>query len=223
MIKELAIVAGQVYLVLLILNNLIVIFRHQQLPVKIRTLIFYLTISLATDLSSRYLFNQASNNLYLLHIYTLLELLAWSYFFYRFFIHEQWVQHKLPWLVGGVALLLISNSIFLEPITGFNSNAKTLVQLILISYAIYYFFSSFGKIDLRQPLPLAATLINFAILLYYSGSLFIFMFSKLLTNQGVASNLQYGFWAINALLLVILHGLILISLWMVASRKTTSS
>lgn len=223
MIKEFAIVAGQVYLVLLILNNLIVIFRYHQLPVKIRTLIFYLTISLATDLSSRYLFNQASNNLYLLHIYTLLELLAWSYFFYRFFIHEQWVQHKLPWLVGGVALLLISNSIFLEPITGFNSNAKTLVQLILIAYAIYYFFSSFGKIDLSQSIPLATTLINFAILLYYSGSLFIFMFSKLLANQGVASNLQFGFWAINALLLVILHGLILISLWMVAFRKTTSS
>jgi len=223
MVQKFAILAGQVYLVILVINTLISVFRYQQLPAKVKTITPYLLIALATDLSSRWLFAKHLNNLYLLHIYTLLEFVAWSYFYQRLFQGKKWSQTKMPWLVGAVSILVIANSIFLEPVTGFNSNAKTLVQVILIAYSIYYFFITFGKIDLRQPLPRSVSFINFAVLLYYSGSLFIFMFSKLMASQGIASSMQHGFWAINALLLVLLHALIFVSLWMVAFRKTTSS
>lgn len=222
MIKEFAIITGQVNFICLIILNLLVLFRYRQLPAKIRSIGFYLLLSLTTEAVSRWLFHKHENNLYLLHYYTFFEFLAWSYFFYHLFKSKDWMPTSLPWWIAMVSILIIANSIFLEPTTGFNSNAKTLVQVILIAYTIYYFFISFGKIDLRQRIPRATTLINFAILFYYSGSLFIFMFSKILANQGVANHLQFGFWAINALLLVILHGLILISLWMVAFRKTTS-
>lgn len=223
MIKEFAIVTGQVNLVCLIIINLIVLFRYQQLPVDIRRVWCYLLLSLTTEAISRWLFHKFENNLFLLHYYTFFEFLVWSYFFYHVLKSKDWIRTTLPWLITVVGILIIANSIFLEPLTGFNSNAKALVQVLLISYTICYCFLSFGKIDLRQPIPRATTLINFAVLFYYSGSLFIFMFSKLLANQGVASKLQFSFWAINALLLVIFHALILVSLWMVAFRKTTSS
>lgn len=223
MIKEFAVITGQVNFVLLIIINLLILFRYRQLPGNIRRIVYYLLLSVVTEAASRHLFYKSENNLFLLHYYTFFEFLVWSYFFYYLLKSKKWLRTALPWLAAVVAVLIIANSILLEPPTGFNSNAKTLVQVLVISYTICYFFLSFGKIDLRQPVPRATTLINFAVLFYYSGSLFIFMFSKLLANQGVDEKLQFSFWAINALLLVILHLLILISLWMIAFRKTTSS
>jgi hypothetical protein len=223
MIRELALFAGYAFLFFVILNSVLLLWKYRDIPAKIRSVVYFVGLCLATDLSSRYLFDQASNNLFLLHIYTLLEFLAWSYFFYQLFRNQDWVRTKLPWLVGIGVILIVANTVFLEPVTGFNSNAKTFVQAILIFYAVYYLFTSFGQTDLRQPLPLATTLINFAILLYYSGSLFIFMFSKLLGEQGTADDLQYGFWAVNAVLSLLLQVFIFISLWKVAFRKTNSS
>ena len=210
---------------ILILNVLLFFWKVNKFPKSIRILGIYLSINLATELLAKYIayFFENPNNLPLLHIYTLLEFITWPLFYRQLFVHKNHFVKNHLYFIGFVSVLILSNSIFLEPLSGFNSNAKALVQIILIGYAIYYFFETFGKIDLTKPLPRALSLINFAVILYYSGSLFIFMFSKLLANQNVADNRQYGFWAVNALLLVAFQTLIFISLWTVAFQKTKSS
>lgn len=213
MYQELALFFGKVYLVILVVNVVLVLLFYRRLPLKIRSISFFLLGSLVTDLASRWLFYQGTNNLFLLHIYTLWELLAWSWFFYLVF---GFTRREQRWYLGGIGLvgvLVLLNSLFLEPPTGFNSNAKTLVQVLLVSFAIRYFFLAFGKIDLTKPVARSVTFINFAVLLYYSGTLFIFMSSRLLKDYGVASAQQHGLWVINALLLVVFHFLIFFSIW----------
>jgi hypothetical protein len=213
MYQQLALFFGKVYLVILVVNVVLVLLFYKRLPSKIRSLSFFLLGSLATDFASRWFFYQGANNLFLLHIYTLWELLAWSWFFYLVF---ELTHRERRLYFGGIGLagvLLLLNSLFLEPLTGFNSNAKTLVQVLLVSFAIRYFFLAFGKIDLTKPVARSVTFINFAVLLYYSGTLFIFMSSKLLKDYGVASSQQHGLWVVNALLLVVFHFLILLSIW----------
>ena len=95
--------------------------------------------------------------------------------------------------------------------------------MLIIAYNTIYLFRSFGKLHLRNPVYQAINFIIFAAILYYSGSLFIFMGSKMLNNLGVAANDQFGLWAINALLLVVLHGLIFIALCKLIFRKVSSS
>lgn len=219
MIQEFALNAGHVAFGILVLNAILLLWKFGKMPIQVKVVGIYFFAALAAEISSRFLFSKGDNNLYLLHYYTMLEFVAWSIFYWYLLQDVRWFRKFLPYFVGGVMVLLVLNSVYLEPLTSFNSNAKTLTQIILISYAIYYFFISFGKIDLAQPYHRAMSFINFAVILYFSGSLFIFMFSKLLVNNEVARVRQHGFWAIHAMLYLIFQVLILYSLWKVAFRK----
>ena len=143
MIREIMQTVSQVSVYILTLNLLILILFFKKIPFKIRTIISFLIIALITELYSKWLSKQNINNLFLLHIYTLFEFLAWSYFYLCLFKNKKWAKKILPWVVGTISIFIIANSILLQPFSGFNTYAKTLVQLSLISFAIYYFFNTF--------------------------------------------------------------------------------
>ncbi len=206
--------------VALTISCLLWLWKFRSLPREIKRLGPFLFITLFVQFYSVYLSRQGLPNLYLLHIYTFLELLSLAYFYSYLLKDQPAAQKAIPLLTGTVSVLIIANTIFLEPITGFNSNAKSLVQISLIGAAIYYFFIAFGKVDLARPLPRALILVNFAVMLYYSSTLFIFMSSRFLNDNHLAPSLHNLFWAINALIYVIFVLLIFVSLWTVAFRKT---
>lgn len=114
--------------VVLLLNALILFWKFKSIPEKIRTIWPYIVIALITEIISRGLAMFKYTNLFLLHIYTLLEFLTWSFFYRRVFQDKRRFQAIFPWAVTIIAVLIIGNSIFLEPLSSFNSNAKTLVQ-----------------------------------------------------------------------------------------------
>ncbi|MEZ4963620.1 MAG: hypothetical protein R2791_00135 [Saprospiraceae bacterium] len=203
----------------LLLNALILFWKFKGIPEKVRSIWPYILIAFLTEIISKALALLEYPNLFLLHIYTLLEFLTWSFFYRRVFQDNKRFQTIFPWAVAVIAVLLIGNSIFLEPLNTFNSNAKTLVQVALISYGVYYLFEAFGKTDLTKPTQRAVILINFAVILYYSGSLFIFMFSKFLASQHVDQSWQRLMWVINALLVGLFQVLIFFGLWPFAFGK----
>lgn len=203
----------------LFVNALILCWKFKSIPEKIRMIWPYILVALITEIISRGLAIFKYTNLFLLHIYTLLEFLTWSLFYRIVFQNNPRFQAFIPWAITIIALLIIGNSVFLEPLNSFNSNAKTLVQIALISYGVYYLFEAFGKTDLSEPTQRSIVLINFAVILYYSGSLFIFMFSKFLAGQHVAESWQRILWIINALLVGLFQVLIFFGLWPVAFRK----
>ena len=86
------------------------------------------------------------HNLFLLHLYTILEFIILSAFFKVIFdqLGSKFSMLKFTILV---VLLCILNSIFIQPIEGFNSYATTLVGLILIVYSIYTFYLLLDKTD----------------------------------------------------------------------------
>jgi hypothetical protein len=116
------------------------------------------------------------------------------------------------------SLFIIGNSIFFQSIFKFNSFAKTFVQVTIIGYAILYFYNLVEN----QVLPITQSkslrLINSAILVYYSGSLFIFMCSNLYLEN---KQIYVPFWAFNAILNFLFQLLILVGLWKVFFKKTT--
>lgn len=222
MIKEIAISISFLSPIILLISVLIYLAKYNRLPSLIKTLGIFLLISIATEIFSKYLSFLKVNNLFLLHIFTLLEFISWSLFYKLLFKEKEEVQKYSWYFIITVSLLIIINTMFIEPYTGFNSNAKSLVQIILISYAIYYFFRSFGVVDFSQPINKAISFINFAVVLYYSGSLFIFMFSRFLMSDNVSNIIQEGFWLLNALLNLVFQILILIAIWKIAFNKKKS-
>lgn len=149
------------------------------------------------------------NNLPLLHLHTLLEFIFISLFYRQILFSEHSISVYLLYFIGVVSMLIVANSIFLEPLTGFNGNAKGLSQSLIIIYTILYFFSRIST-EVREE-NMYLNKINASILLYYSGSLFIFIFASFLVKNSQVLN--HYFWEFNALLYLVFQLLILTATW----------
>lgn len=196
---------------ILAISVLLGIWRYRRLGPTLRPVFFYLLLNLITELLSRYWKVQFGNNLVLLHVYTPLEFIVWSWFYRQWLLWLPGVQRWFWPFVGGVVFLIVANSIWLQPVDTFNSYAKGLVQTLIIVYAVLYFFSGFSQLGQQSKTHyLSLGLINAAVLMYYAGSLFIFMFGNLFIGQGL--RLPIGFWLFNALLNLMFQGIILVAL-----------
>lgn len=113
------------------------------------------------------------------------------------------------------------NTLFLQGIFEFNSYGKTLVQVLIILYALDYAFR-FPALDTPDTAEETLQLVNAAVLIYYCGSLFIFMSSQFELQMGEAIRIL---WKINAILNLIFQIMILIALWkaIFKPRKSSSS
>ncbi|MEM6722333.1 MAG: hypothetical protein AAF611_23605 [Bacteroidota bacterium] len=157
------------------------------------------------------------NNLPLLHLYTLGEFVLFL-FFYRSLLHTPAFFKQYFWqllLVG--SLLIMGNSLLLQSIFVFNTFAKTFVQITIIGLAIVYFYNLLENQTISPNIAKSVRLINSSILVYYSGSLFIFMCSNVYYENAQIYDI---FWIFNALLNVLFHLLILVGLWNVFFKKT---
>lgn len=162
--------------------------------------------------------DKSVNNLPLLHFYTLLEFILLTSLYHQFL---RTLQAWRNWIVSFSILiitLIVANSLFIQPVTVFNTYSKTLTQVIFIFYAIIFFSQSMSN-QFQVFYPVIKT-INSAILLYYAGSLFIFMFGNVLINL---EQLHSLFWVANALLYLIFQLLVFTAIWQFRQTKSTYS
>lgn len=205
------------------LSLLLMIVRFRHLPVLFQILSIVLVNDLLTEILASWTYDRKINNMPLLHLYTLVSFWLFSFFYRELFREKRFVRRYFwPYMVTAT-LILVSNSLWFEPISGFNSNAKTFVQVLFIGYVVYYLFDAFGKTDFLQARDLAISLVNMAILIYNAGSLFIFMFAKTLNNGLLSSKAQSGLWMMNSLLYLIFQLLLLFAVWIQAFKATKSS
>ncbi len=179
----------------------------------------FLILGLITQITALIFTSQKINNLPLLHIYTLLEFIFLS-LFYKNILKQEILSKKyfnILIISISISILIILNSIFLQNIYTFNSNAKTLTQVIYICYALTYFFNVTLE---KTPIIKFLNSINAAILLYYAGSLFIFMFSNVFFSL---SKEHIVFWVVNALLYLIFQLWVFIALWTFRQQTRTKS
>jgi carbon starvation protein CstA len=185
-----------------------------------KVMALFLVFNFLIEISARvtgFLFKQ---NLPLLHLYTLGELILIS-LFYRAVLEENspFKQH-FKTITALAAVLVILNTIFVQGLFEFNSYAKSLVQVLIILYALDFAFRFTEKDVLATDFNQLLRLVNSAILLYYCGSLFIFMTSQFeIESKGAFKIL----WDVNAVLNLIFQIVMLITLWKVVIRRPKSS
>lgn len=209
-------IASNLVLAVLILNVLFCVFYRKRLNVPFRRLFYYLILNLCIEILALVWIRLEYNNLPLLHFYTLGEFILFSYF-YESLIHKPASFKKYFWpyvLFGGI--LIIWNSIFIQDIYTFNTHSKPLVHAIIIGYAVIYFFNQLDRdsISLKDK---GLRLINSGIVIYYSASLFIFMYGFAIE----VSDSYVSLWAFNASLNLVFQILILCGLWIVYFRRKT--
>lgn len=197
-------------------------FSYWKQPKAIQWLGIYLVLNLIIQLVAAYMWQNRMNNLPLLHVNTLLEFVFFSLFFRYVYIDQQFFTKYFTHILILGSILLILNSLLLESIFAFNTQAKVLVQICLIAYVLLYFFDAFGRVDFSQTEGRAISFICFAILMYYAGSLFIFMFGQISSTQNLVEEYRL-IWIVNGVLTTIFQLIVLISIAQIAIYRKRSS
>ncbi|MDC8003611.1 hypothetical protein POV27_06080 [Aureisphaera galaxeae] len=219
-INAIHIYAAHLATCLVAINCILCIVAYKKMSIPFKRLTYFLLWNLLIEILAITFMELGRNNLPLLHIYTLGEFLLFSYF-YKSVLHKPKIfQSHYMYFILGVSILIILNSAFIQNIFNFNTIAKTLVQVIIISYSVFYFYNLVENQRSSDRMAKSLRLINSAIMIYYSGSLFIFMCSKISFEN---TDTYIVFWAFNAILNVIFHLLILWGVWIAFFRKNRSS
>lgn len=193
----------------------------KRLPRPLQTLVIYLIFNFLIEIGARLAGFIYKQNLPLLHLYTVGECLLFSWFYRQILDNNSIFKRYFNWILGAVMVLVILNTLLLQGIFEFNSYAKTLVQVLIILYALDYAFR-FSEQEGPDPvLSKSLRLINAATLIYYCGSLFIFMSGQFEVQMGEAIRIL---WKINTVLNLVFQIMIFIALWKVIfSRPKLSS
>jgi hypothetical protein len=187
-----------------------------------RVLVVFLWFDLLIEIGARAVvwFSEIQNNLPLLHLYTLGELTLLLLFFRLLHKNSHLLSRYFVGIFSVSAFLVLSNSLFVQDLFSFNSYAKTFVQVVVILLALDYAFQFLNNKEDGHFFKTPEKKVNTAILVYYPGSLFIFMFS-----QYAQETWQEGYqtlWDINVVLNAIFHFFVLIALCQAIRPHSTS-
>ena len=198
------------------INVLLCSINRRKLNPSLLRWLYFLLWTLIIEILAFIFMHKGYNNLPLLHIYTLGEFILISYF-YKSLIHKPSLFQKVFWHFTLIfSVLIILNSIFFQSIFTFNTFAKTFVQLLVIGYAVLYFYNLIENQLFPEIISKSLRLVNSAIIIYYSGSLFIFMFNQIYIDR---TDIYTLFWVFNSTIYLVFQLLILVALWKVFYKK----
>ena len=207
---------ANIALLCLCINVVFCILYQKKLNVSFKRLFYFLIWNLIIEILAILFTYLGYNNLPLLHIYTLGEFLLFSYFFKSLIDKPIFFRRFFIYFMIIGSLFIVSNSFFFQPIFEFNSYAKTFVQVTIIGYAIVYFYNLVENPSFSSQVSKSLRLINSVILIYYSGSLFIFMCGQVSFGN---TQVYIMFWIFNAVLNFLFQLLILVGLWKAFFKK----
>jgi hypothetical protein len=196
---------------------LIGIQNRRYLIKELRITFFFICNSVFFEVISKTMAYNKIPNLYLFHLYVLMEFLFISWFYYELF--KKYISPKIiPVIyIFFVSFSLIDTFIWHNPFT-FNSYAKTLECMIIVSYTVFYLHKTFDEFQDEDPSDTPVFWINAGFLFYFSGCLFLFTFSNFILTQGKPMGIVV--WAVHAFFIIIMYSLISVGLW--KSKKNTT-
>jgi hypothetical protein len=169
----------------------IAIIQRKYLINELRIIFIFIFNSVVFEFISRMMSNYKIPNLYLFKKYISPKIIPVIYIFF-------------------VIFSLIDTFVWHNPFT-FNSYAKTLECIIIVSYTVFYLYKTFDEFQDEDPSDTPIFWINAGFLFYFSGCLFLFTFSNFILTQGKPMGMVV--WAIHAFFIIIMYSLISIGLW----------
>lgn len=186
----------------------VIAFKKQVAPLK--TLSFLLFAGIVVEIFARILIHYKQPNLPLLHVYVVVEfiLIGWMY---QLYLHKLYSRYVIPVIIVAFSLFSIINSVFIQSIFTFNSHARAIENLLIIILALSYFYKMLKELKVRYLEKHPMFWINSGILIYFSGSLFLFIFS----NYGIIDkSIARLTWIFHAFLNIFINIFYAIGLWL---------
>ena len=146
---------------------------------------YYIFLLLILNSSATLLADEGTNNLVITHLLALGEFIVLSLFFKEILVGDYLVKKYFRSFLAVFGGLIILNSLFLERINTFNTNAKTLVLFVIIFLSTAFFYDRSIRLMKVDAYERALRIMVSAILIYYSGSFFVYLFYKFSTNNKI--------------------------------------
>lgn len=186
------------------------IWHYKILSPAYRALTAYLSIAALSSIIISSMGLLKMNNMPAMQIYTLVEFLALSVFYKRL-LDGSVIAKYIPHIIVVYCILFVLNIIFYQPLLTYNSYTRVLEAVIVILYSIIYFTKNLDDIASTTTTPVGRTAyVNAGFLLYFSGSLALFLVTNLIELFHPVFRI---IWSVHATLLLILYILLTIALW----------
>ncbi len=169
-----------------------------------RPLGLLLFVNLAFFVATYYFATRRMNNLFLLNILTLNEFVFYSLFFLKLDKRNRFGEGLVRFGLIIVPVSLV-NIIFVQGLFRYNSYTIPLQGIFIILYCIAYlvYFASLGETARTPTIVLALV----SILLYFSGTFFLFLFDQLVFIKSILSKqlilVNYVFSILSNLILAV--------------------
>ncbi len=145
--------------------------------------VLFLMVYVVFDIITSYTSMNGIHNLPLYHLMTVVEFVFYSYMYYEIAKntrYKKWIR----FIVFSFIIFAVLNTIYLESIyTDYNSNTRTVASLILISYAISYFYRMLKELTAETVEENDMFWFNTAVLIYFSGTFFLSLFLKVFFDE----------------------------------------
>lgn len=153
------------------------------------------------------------NNMVIFDVYTLLEFILFILFYKQFFdsVKPSSIHYLLIILFLGVATL---DTFFINDYMTINNFSASVESIVFILYSLLAFFFIMKRLMFQNLLNNSFFWINIAILIYFAGNLFLFLFSNHLQKNDQAQYLAV--YNIHSVTNIIYYILISIGFWKAA-------
>lgn len=182
-------------------------FRHLQ---KGQVAIFILVLlSILTEFGATWVAYEGGYQNLVYYGFTIAEFTLLTYVF-----SESWASSlRFTW-TGALAMLfllfVVLDMFWLSGIEQFNSYSTSIESLLLIAFALLYFFLTLREMKTRHLEREPLFWISIGVLLYFSSSLFIFLFTN---TVNASMRALFIIWSIHGIFRILLNICFSIALW----------
>lgn len=190
---ETAVLAGQCLVALCLLIGIL---RFKALNTEQRILFTLIGLTGLVELTSRILWMNKISNLFLYHIYAVVEFSLLSILYVRHLkglIKPVYIEV----VIAGFVLFAILNSIFFQSLRQFNSNVTFTECLLLIILSILYFYKLLRDLNHKKLEYEPMFWISMSVLTYFSGALILFHVANDLIP--IPEKERVAVWGVHAL------------------------
>jgi hypothetical protein len=174
---------------------LLTLFRIKKRPHYVQVLSILFLLSALSDLAAQVLFRLKINPNYAGSAYDIISFPVLT-LIYFFALNRKYARvFSINFFI--FSFLSITNLLFIQG-SSINSYSKMLCAVLIIHYAIYYFYWLIKELPTTNLYSLPMFWINSAFLVYYSGNFFLFAFTGYLVN--VLNNNLLLYWTMHNLL-----------------------
>lgn len=189
------------------------LYLYKHLIKELKVFSIFLFLSCIIQLSAMVLSILKTNNMPLLHVYVAFGFLSLAWFYV--YLLDGFINKNIIWIVTGLFLLYNGiNSIFIQPLTTFNSNTLTLESILVIILALstYMLFLNDVVRNQKKQLVTSISWINSGLFIYYSSNVLIFYFGSLFTHVFSTTLTSYT-WLFHSFFMVVMYLCFFIGLW----------